>query len=216
MSTQVTCSSVTRQESAPTFEIEDLLLLDEMSGSNVSLFGDVNLFSDLDVILKSSEEDHHSSSSISSDPDFNVTEARPDSTTQSRKPSSVPKSDPNSNAKMAKLNREKHRQYVSDLEASVDRLRAEKAVIQQARLSAEEKLANALKEIQSLRATINNQSVISSTLLKLSQGISIAFGQDVAGGEKRRADCDEVPLDSKRRCTEYMTMPVTLNIQLPM
>ena len=132
-----------------------------------------------------------------------------------RSATTVRKGDPNRGAKMAKLNRDRHKAYVSSLEATNARLTKDMAA-QAARTSElEAALAHARSEIAQLKETIANQSAISTALAHIGHNITLAFSNSAAtmdAGSKRRADDDGEPT-SKR---PMITVPLQFNITMPM
>ena len=115
------------------------------------------------------------------------------------------KSDPHRGAKMARLNRERHKDYVAALEAAQVHLASDKEQLQRAQAALTAELAAARAEIARLRNTLAHQSTISQALERIGS-ISMSFSD---AGCKRAAEDDAAP-------HTRFTLPMQFNITLPM
>jgi hypothetical protein len=210
-------------------EIDDLLFTDDVFDGNLSdLLETASMYFNTVADTNQSHQPIVSSSSASdaTDPDFIAADHSSSSAQSRRKPA---RCDPNRNAKMAKANREKHKEYVASLEARVETLAAQASALTAAKQSAESRLSDALLEVQRLRATLDNQSAIANAIQKIQHGMSIAFGTgntscnttgSAFANNKHGADHNEDDGMLKRARVSSgattVTVPIQLHLQLPM
>jgi hypothetical protein len=134
-----------------------------------------------------------------------------------RKPSPTESADPDRNARMAKANRDRHKQYVAGLEKTVDTLTKDNAKLQADKSRNDSRLSDALAEIERLRSTLANQSAIATALSQIGGGLSLAFDAGVKRAADSDSDSESSSFSNKRsnNATNTVVLPFHINIQLP-
>lgn len=151
-------------------------------------------------------------------------------TTKGNKGKKAPRkeSEPGRNARMAKLNRERKKQYVQGLETEIAALKEGLVESDKAKQSLEHELSQAQQEIEYLRSVVANQSAIASLLATVSNsGLSLDASASMPGtvSRKRNASDEHSPIETNtntrksRRVSNKKSattvIPIQFNLHVP-
>lgn len=129
-----------------------------------------------------------------------------------RKPSPTGSVDPDRNARMAKANRDRHKQYVNGLENSVAQLTKDNQTLTVQKTETDRKLEAALAEIAQLKAALAGQSCIAQAVTQL--GFALNFTGNLDAAMKHGSDAPDDFVS--KRSKQTVVLPFHVSIQLPM